>query len=149
MTRIWEARKGALNDIMKLTYGARKPVGLIEDTVVKPALLYDYTQYLLQTYFDNKLGYVVYGHVGDGNLHTRPLIDMESQSEIELMERLAHNIFDRVIRSGGTITGEHGDGLARVKYIPSMYGHEIFSIFLQVKKMFDPKYLMNPGKKIA
>ena len=49
--------------------------------------------------FDNKLGYVVYGHVGDGNLHTRPLIDMESQSEVELMERLAHNIFDRVIRS--------------------------------------------------
>ena len=49
MTRIWEARKGALNHIMKLTYGARKPIGLIEDTVVKPALLYDYTQYLLQT----------------------------------------------------------------------------------------------------
>ena len=100
-------------------------------------------------YFDNKLDYVVYGHVGDGNLHTRPLINMESQSEVELMERLAHKIFDRVIKSGGTITGEHGDGLARVKYIPSMYGHEIFSIFLQVKKMFDPKYLMNPGKKIA
>ena len=149
MTRIWEARKGALNHIMKLTYGARKPIGLIEDTVVKPALLYDYTQYLLQMYFDNKLDYVVYGHVGDGNLHTRPLINMESQSEVELMERLAHKIFDRVIKSGGTITGEHGDGLARVKYIPSMYGHEIFSIFLQVKKMFDPKYLMNPGKKIA
>jgi glycolate oxidase len=149
MTRIWEARKGALNNIMKLTYGARKPVGLIEDTVVKPDLLYDYTQYLLQTYFDNKLDYVVYGHVGDGNLHTRPLIDIESQSEVELMERLAHNIFDRVIKSGGTITGEHGDGLARVKYIPSMYGHEIFSIFLQIKKMFDPKSLMNPGKKIA
>jgi glycolate dehydrogenase FAD-linked subunit len=149
MTRIWEARRGALNRIMKLTYGARKPIGLIEDTVVKPALLYDYTQYLLQTYFDNKVDYVVYGHVGDGNLHTRPLIDMESKPEVELMEHLAQKIFDRVIKSGGTITGEHGDGLARVKYIPSMYGHEIFSIFLQVKKIFDPKYLMNPGKKIA
>ncbi len=149
MTRIWEARRGALNRIMKLTYGSRKPIGLIEDTVVKPDLLYDYTKYLLQTYFDNKVDYVVYGHVGDGNLHTRPLIDVESKSEVDLIEHLAQKIFDRVIRIGGTITGEHGDGLARVKYIPAMYGHEIFSIFSQVKKMFDPKYLMNPGKKIA
>ncbi len=148
ITRIWEARKGALNRIMKLTYGTRKPIGLIEDTVVKPTLLHAYTRYLLQTYIDNKLDYVVYGHVGDGNLHTRPLIDMDSKAEIDLIERIAHLIFNRVIRTGGTITGEHGDGLGRVKYIPSMYGNEIYSIFLQIKKLFDPKFLMNPGKKI-
>jgi glycolate oxidase len=149
MTQIWEARKGALNRIMKLTYGTRKPIGLIEDTVVKPTILHGYTQYLLQTYLDSKLDYVFYGHVGDGNLHTRPLIDMDSKSEVELIERLAQQVFDRVIRTGGTITGEHGDGIARVKYIPSMYGNEIFSIFLQVKKIFDPKFILNPGKKIA
>ncbi len=148
INRIWEARKGALNQIMKLTYGTRKPIGLIEDTVVKPTLLYEYTKYLLETYIDNKLDYVVYGHVGDGNLHTRPLIDMDSKSEVELIEYIAQKIFNRVIRSGGTITGEHGDGLARAKYIPSMYGNEIFSIFLQVKRMFDPKLLLNPGKKV-
>jgi glycolate oxidase len=149
MTHIWEARKGALNRIMKLTYGTRKPIGLIEDTVVKPTILHGYTQYLLQTYLDSKLDYVFYGHVGDGNLHTRPLIDMDSKSEVELIERLAQQVFDRVIRTGGTITGEHGDGIARVKYIPSMYGNEIFSIFLQVKKIFDPQFILNPGKKIA
>ena len=149
MTHIWEARKGALNRIMKLTYGTRKPIGLIEDTVVKPTILHGYTQYLLQTYLDSKLDYVLYGHVGDGNLHTRPLIDMDSKSEVELIERLAQQVFDRVIRTGGTITVEHGDGLARVKYIPSMYGNEIFSIFLQVKEIFDPKFILNPGKKIA
>ena len=149
MTQIWEARKGALNRIMKLTYGTRKPIGLIEDTVVKPTILHGYTQYLLQTYLDSKLDYVFYGHVGDGNLHTRPLIDMDSKSEVELIERLAQQVFDRVIRTGGTITGEHGDGIARVKYIPSMYGNEIFSIFLQVKEIFDPKFILNPGKKIA
>ncbi len=148
MTRIWEARKGALNRVMKLTYGSRKPVGLIEDTVVKPTLLHEYTQYLLQAYSDSNLEYVFYGHVGDGNLHTRPLIDTNSKSEVELIERLAQQVFNMVIDVGGTITGEHGDGLARVKYIPSMYGNEIFSIFLQIKKLFDPKYLLNPGKKI-
>jgi FAD/FMN-containing dehydrogenase len=91
----------------------------------------------------------MYGHVGDGNLHTRPLVDIGSQSEIELIERLAHKVFDKVIKSGGTITGEHGDGLARVKYIKYMYGSKIFSLFTEVKKLFDPKFIMNPGKKVT
>jgi FAD/FMN-containing dehydrogenase len=148
MIRIWGARTSALNHVMKLTFGSRKPVGLIEDTVVNVNLLHDYIQYLQQMYDHNKLEYVMYGHVGDGNLHTRPLIDIDSQSEMKLMERLANNVFNRVIRAGGTITGEHGDGLARVKYIESVYGSEIFSLFLQIKKLFDPKFIMNPGKKV-
>jgi glycolate oxidase len=98
---------------------------------------------------DNKLDYVMYGHVGNGNLHTRPLIDMNSAAEIELIGRLAQEVFKTVIRNGGTITGEHGDGLARVKYIESMYGSELFSLFKDVKKLFDPKSLMNPGKKVV
>ena len=77
------------------------------------------------------------------------LIDIGSQSEIELIERLAHEVFDKVIKSGGTITGEHGDGLARVKYIKYMYGSRIFSLFREVKKLFDPKFIMNPGKKVT
>jgi glycolate oxidase len=146
--KIWEARKNALNHIMKLTIGSRKPIGLIEDTVVNLNLLYDYTQYLQEMYMDNKLDYVMYGHVGNGNLHTRPIIDMSSASEIKLIERLAHEVFKTVIRNRGTITGEHGDGLVRVKYIESMYGHDLFSVFKDVKKLFDPKSLMNPGKKV-
>ena len=147
-TKIWEARKNALNNIMKLTVGSRRPLGLIEDTVVNLNLLRNYTQYLQQMYLDNKLDYVMYGHVGNGNLHTRPLIDMNSASEIELIGRLAHEVFKTVIRNGGTITGEHGDGLIRVKYIESMYGRDLFSLFRDVKRLFDPKFLMNPGKKI-
>ena len=90
----------------------------------------------------------MYGHVGNGNLHTRPLIDIKSVSEMELIGRLAEQVFKTVIRDGGTITGEHGDGLVRVKYIESMYGRDLFSLFKDVKNLFDPKSLMNPGKKI-
>lgn len=147
--QIWEARKSALNDVLKLTVGSRRPIGLIEDTVVTPDLLYHYTQYLLQMYIENKLDYVMYGHVGNGNLHTRPLINMDSHSEIELMDRLAYKTFKRVVNAGGTITGEHGDGLARVKFIKLVYGDHIFSLFVQIKKLFDPKFIMNPGKKIV
>jgi FAD/FMN-containing dehydrogenase len=133
---------------MKLTIGSRKPVGLIEDTVVSPYLLYEYTEYLQRMYARFKLGHVFYGHAGDGNLHTRPLIDLNSKSEIELLQNLAQDVFNKVIRSGGTITGEHGDGLARTRYIEQMYTGEIVSLFKEVKKLFDPKFIMNPGKKV-
>src|ERR671933_325803 len=146
--RIWQARKNALNQIMKLTIGSRKPIGLIEDTVVSPYLLYEYTQYLQQVYARYKVDYVIYGHAGDGNLHTRPLIDVNSRSEIELLQNLAQDVFTKVVRFGGTITGEHGDGLARTKYIEYMYAGKIISLFKEVKKLFDPKFIMNPGKKV-
>lgn len=148
ITRIWQARKGALNSIMKMTVGSRKPVGLIEDTVVRPDLLEDHASGLLQTYRENKLDYVMFGHVGDGNMHTRPVIDLGSKPQVELMERIAASVFARVIKSGGTITGEHGDGLARVGYIEMMYGRQITDLFSKVKRLFDPGFTMNPGKKV-
>ena len=148
IVRIWQARKNALNQVMKLTVGSRKPIGLIEDTVVNPYLLYEYAQYLLHLYAHYKVDYVIYGHAGDGNLHTRPLINISSKSEIEMLESLAENVFNKVIKSGGTITGEHGDGLARTKYIKYVYTSEVVSLFEEVKKLFDPKFIMNPGKKL-
>ncbi len=148
ITKMWMARKSALNRIMKLTVGSRKPIGLIEDTVVRPDFLVDHAANLLNTYRENKLDYVIYGHVGDGNMHTRPLIDTASTKEVELMRNIANNVFSEVIKKGGTITGEHGDGLARTGYIQMMYGRRISSLFSIVKKLFDPSLTMNPCKKV-
>jgi FAD/FMN-containing dehydrogenase len=90
----------------------------------------------------------MFGHVGDGNMHTRPVIDMSSKEQVELMDRIATNIFQTVIKSGGSITGEHGDGIARVGYIEMMYGRKITELFAKVKRLFDPGFTMNPGKKV-
>ena len=133
---------------MKLAVGSRKPVGLIEDTVVSPYLLFEYTLYLKKLYLDYNLDYVMYGHVGNGNLHTRPIVDICRRSEIDLLEVLADKVFRKVIGYGGTITGEHGDGLARSKYISRVYGTQLYSLFQQVKKIFDPNFNLNPGKKV-
>lgn len=148
ITKIWRARKSALNSIMKLTLGSRKPIGLIEDTVVRPDILVEHTTNLLQIYQENKVDYVIYGHVGNGNMHTRPLIDIGSTKEVELIGNIANKVFAQVIKRGGTITGEHGDGLARTRYIQMMYGKRITSLFSRVKKLFDPSFTMNPYKKI-
>jgi glycolate oxidase len=148
LSRIWSARKGALNNIMKMTVGSRKPIGLVEDTVVPPSMLAEHTENILAAYRENRLDYVMYGHVGDGNLHTRPIIDVSSKSESDMVRDLVNRIFAQVIRKGGTITGEHGDGLARVGYIDMMYGKNMTALFRQVKELFDPDYLLNPGKKV-
>jgi FAD/FMN-containing dehydrogenase len=148
LTKIWAARKGALNNIMKMTVGSRKPIGLVEDTVVPPSMLAEHTQNIVAAYREYGLQYVMYGHVGDGNLHTRPIVDVLSKSESEMINNLARRIFSQVIQKGGTITGEHGDGLARVGYIEMMYGKKLTSLFRQVKELFDSDYLLNPGKKV-
>lgn len=148
LDQIWSARRGALNNVMKITVGSRKPIGLIEDTVVKINFLYDYVLYLLKIYTENKLDYVMYGHLGDGNIHTRPMVNMDSPEDIRLIQCIADAVFSQVISNKGTITGEHGDGLARVNYIREVYGEFIFCLFREVKRLFDPGFLLNPGKKI-
>ena len=65
-----------------------------------------------------------------------------------MIESFADRVFNKVVKKGGTVGGEHGDGLARFGYIYGLY-EAIFRIFLQLKQLFDPSYLMNPGKKIA
>ncbi|HKR57907.1 MAG TPA: FAD-binding oxidoreductase [Candidatus Nitrosopolaris sp.] len=149
MDRIWAARRGALNNVMKITVGSRRPIGLIEDTVVKINFLYDYVIYLQKMYYENKLDFVMYGHLGDGNIHTRPIVDMDRPEDIRLIQYLADAVFSQVIKNKGTITGEHGDGLARVDYIPKLYGEFIFNLFREVKQLFDPGFLLNPGKKFS
>jgi FAD/FMN-containing dehydrogenase len=146
--RILESRKNALNSTMKFTVGSRKPVGLIEDTVVRPDFLFEYSLFLKRLYLTNNLDYVMYGHVGNGNLHTRPIIDTEQTSEINLLEDLAKQVFKKVISYRGTITGEHGDGLARSRYVQQVYGIKLYSLFKQLKRIFDPHLIMNPGKKV-
>ena len=149
ITKIWRARKSALNSIMKLTLGSRKPIGLIEDTVVRPDILAEHAASLLQTYKENKLNYVIYGHVGDGNIHTRPLIDTASTKEVQLIYSIANKVFAHVIKKGGTLSGEHGDGFARTPFVQMMYGKQINSLFSRVKKLFDPSFTLNPYKKIS
>lgn len=148
LARIWAARKGALNNIMKLTVGSRKPVGLIEDTVVSPDNLLGHVTDLVSDYNEMGLDYVLYGHAGDGNIHTRPVIDLESAGQIRMMQALASRVFQRVVERGGTITGEHGDGIGRMQYLELVYSRKIRELFREIKELFDPKYLLNPGKKV-
>ena len=144
----WSERRNSLNSALKKGIGSRKPAGIIEDTVVHPELLHDYLVFILKLLAEFKLDYFVYGHAGNGNLHLRPIIDFESKDSIDLMNLLAEKVFSHIFKINGSISGEHGDGILRTKYVPMMYGSTMFQIFKQIKSIFDDKKIMNPGKKI-
>ena len=88
---------------------------------------------------------VLYGHIGDGNVHTAPVIDAEKPEEVAAVLKLVDEIHKTAIRMGGSVTGEHGVGIVRKNYMPAEHGKAVFTMDL-VKKAFDPKGIMNPGK---
>lgn len=85
-----------------------------------------------------------FGHAGDGNLHTQILFD--DMSELPRVEALLDDLFDVVLALGGTITGEHGVGLSKKKYLPKELGADMLALQQRLKDSFDPKGLLNPGK---
>jgi FAD/FMN-containing dehydrogenase len=110
--------------------------------------LHDYLIFLLKLLDTYDLDYVIYGHAGNGNLHLRPIVDFNSKDWRYLMDTLAEKVFRHISKIRGSISGEHGDGLLRTKYVPMMYGETMYDIFKQIKLIFDDKKIMNPGKKV-
>jgi len=86
---------------------------------------------------------IMYGHAGDGNIHVRII---SKRKKIKNLEKISETYFDEIIKLGGTITGEHGDGIARSEFIKKQYGYKNFQIFKELKRFFDPKKILNPGK---
>jgi FAD/FMN-containing dehydrogenase len=153
---LWNSRKNALNTAIKHTVGNRKPLTLFEDTAVSINHIYDYVTHILNLYKEHDLSYVIYGHLGNGNLHTRPItrddifIDKWShKKQFEVMEYLTHSLFNRVYEFRGTITAEHGDGISRTPYIKNVYNEHIVNCFKQIKRSLDPLNILNPGKIVV
>ena len=94
--------------------------------------------------FDTKS--IIYGHAGNGNLHIRLI---SKRKDKKLLKKIAKNFFIKVIKMGGTITAEHGDGLPRSEFIKLQYGNKNYKIFRELKKLFDPDNVLNPGKIIT
>ncbi|MEE8133078.1 MAG: FAD-linked oxidase C-terminal domain-containing protein, partial [Nitrososphaerales archaeon] len=147
--RLWEIRKNALSYTMKIREENKKPVAFMEDPVVSVDKLGFLVHTLQEVYNKHSLSYVIYGHAGDGNLHTRPLLDMGKDEEIKIMKEVTNDLLKAITSVNGSISGEHGDGLARSEFIRDVYGDEVYQLFVKVKELFDPKNIMNPNKKIT
>ncbi len=147
--KFWSIRKKSFPIVMKLRKEGKRPTPFIEDVVVQPERLAAFIRKLYNIYQKYNIEGVIYGHAGDGQLHTRPLLDMKNQTDIDTMTKIADEVFSLVIEYQGSITGEHGDGLVRSRYVEQMFGADVYNIFNQIRSIFDPTGIMNPDKKIV
>jgi FAD/FMN-containing dehydrogenase/Fe-S oxidoreductase len=142
---IWGVRKAGLGLLLG-TKGDKKPIAFVEDTAVEPAKLPEFIKRFrdIITRHDAIAGY--YGHCSVGCMHIRPLINLKEPNEMVKMVSIANEISDLVLEFNGAMSGEHGDGLARSHFNQKLFGSALYEAFRQVKRVFDPKNLMNPGK---
>jgi FAD/FMN-containing dehydrogenase len=89
------------------------------------------------------------GHIGNGNFHIIPLMDLKDPNTKKTILELAPKVYDLVIQYGGTTTGEHNDGIIRTPYLTQLFGQEIVRLFEETKRIFDPENIFNPGKKVG
>jgi len=145
--RLWKSRKEAVPLLFRMK-GKKHPVEFIEDTVVDNKKLAEYIAGLEKIKKRYNLSMSCYGHPGDGELHIRPNLDLREQADLEKMRCIADEVFELVWSLGGSISGEHADGLLRAAFIKRQYGPQYYEMLCRIKNIFDPDGLMNPGKII-
>ncbi len=128
--------------------GAARPIPFVEDVAVPPAALPDFLPKMQNVLKRHQVIASLYGHVGHGQLHLRPFLDLSNPDDLRKLEALADDLYQEVREAGGTISGEHGDGLSRTPFIRQQYG-ELYPVFREVKRIFDPHNVLNPGKIIS
>ena len=146
---LWAARKAIYPTLYR--YDAKKkPINFADDVVVTPDRLPELIGYLRRLFDERGVTVAIYGHIGNGNAHVNPLLDLNAPADVETMVRLAKEIHTTVIeRFGGSICGEHGDGRVRAGFVRAYYGEELYRLFVEVKRLVDPAGLLNPGVKLS
>lgn len=143
---LWTARRD-VEPLLRALPGRRRPLPFVEDVVVPIEHQVDYVRSLQRLLAKDGLAAPLYGHAGQGNLHVRPFVDLRVRAERETMERVNRAVARLAKRHGGSLTGEHGDGYLRSSLVrrlfPDAYRH-----FQEVKELFDPDDLFNPGKVV-
>ncbi len=122
-----------------------KPVAFVEDAAVPPRRLEEFVTRFEEIVEENGTWACFYGHASVGCLHVRPALDTSDPEGVERMRRIGEEVADLVVECGGSISGEHGDGLSRSEFLGKMYGPEILRAFADVKGLFDPEGTLNPG----
>ncbi len=142
---VWETRKLGLGLISNVA-GPTKGQAFVEDACVPVEVLAEYIKRLRDCCDELDVETTLYAHASVGVIHFRPALDLHQQDQIDKMRLIADRAFEMVVEYGGIFAGEHGDGQLRGEYIPKFFGDKLYEAFREVKRIFDPAGLMNPGK---
>ncbi|MDC8448737.1 MAG: FAD-binding oxidoreductase [Nitrospira sp.] len=147
--QLWKARKALYPTLYRFD-PKKKPINFVDDVVVPAGRISELIRYLEDFFEGQRVPVAIFGHIGNGNAHIVPLLDVNDRGDFEKMVRAYRDIHTTVLnRFDGSICGEHGDGRVRAEFVREMFGEELYDLFLQVKKSFDPGNVLNPGIKLS
>ncbi len=148
--KYWAVRRESFSLLRTKIHG-RQTAPFIDDVIVSPKKLPQFLPELeaLMKPYEADMTYTVAGHMGNGNFHIIPLMDLGSARSREVIKELGEKVYALVVKYGGSITAEHNDGLMRTPYLERMYGEKVCALFGEVKRIFDPHGIFNPGKKVG
>ncbi len=143
--KVWALRKAGLGVLSNIP-GDAKPVTVIEDTSVNVKVLPDYIHEFREILDQQNMSCVFYAHVGSGEIHLRPVLNLKKSEDVERFHTIGLEIAKLVKKYKGSLSGEHGDGRLRGEFIPLMIGEENYELLKRIKKTWDPNGIFNPGK---
>jgi len=145
ISKVWNLRKAGLGLLSNMP-GDRKPVAVVEDTAINPAVLPEYIDEFKQILEKYNLNCVFFAHVGTGELHLRPILNLKDEKDRELFHTIAFEVSRLVKKYKGSLSGEHGDGRLRGEFIPYMIGESNYQLIKEIKSSWDPNGIFNFGK---
>lgn len=145
--KYWVIRRESFN-LLRKKINDKYAAPFIDDTCVRPEVFPQFLPELYRIFEKYQLQATIAGHIGNGNFHIIPLMDFSDPKEKEKLYRVAKEVFDLTSKLGGSLTGEHNDGLIRTPFLKYMFRPEIMRLFKDLKHIFDPLNIFNPHKKI-
>lgn len=148
--KYWKVRRESFSLLRKNVHGLYA-APFIDDFVVPPASYPEFLPELnaLLAQYKDAFIYTIAGHVGNGNFHIIPLMDLTKKEVRDVIPELSPKVYELVLKYGGSTTGEHNDGIIRTPYLSMMFGEKMTDLFKQTKNIFDPSNIFNPGKKVG
>lgn len=143
--RLWRMREAGLGILMSVR-GDTKPVATVEDAAVPPERLGEFVERFDALVRRHGTTAAYYGHASEGCLHIRPAVNVKDGDGLEMVRSITSEVADLVIEFGGSLSGEHGDGILRGVYTERMFGTRLTEAFRRLKRAFDPEAILNPGK---
>jgi FAD/FMN-containing dehydrogenase/Fe-S oxidoreductase len=142
----WELPHRVVPTLYRLK-GSTRPLPFVEDVVIPPLELPSFLTKLQNVLKKHQVTASLFAHAGHGQLHLRPFLDLANRDQVRRMEHLARDLYAEVLAVGGTISGEHADGLSRTWFLREQFG-PLYEVFVELKRLFDPDHILNPGKII-
>ncbi len=140
---LWRARKSIVSILNRYSKDL-KSEAYLDDVALPEEKLPNFIEDLCEIFSKYDLVFGVYGHVGDGNLHIRPLINLNLPEHRKILEKVVSEVYERLFSYGGCMASEHGMGRIRAPYLKKEWGDEIYYFMKEIKDLFDPKDIFNP-----